>query len=254
MGGWVVVGGGWLEGSLGGWVCGGMGGGGVHGGVDGWRVHVVGAYTYPPIKSYNVKIFNFMNTHPPIHQTYPKCHSVTIHILWMVHRVGGGGVGGWFEGSWGGCVCSCVGGGGVGGWRVHRLGAYTHPPMDSYNVKIFNFMNTHPPIHQTYPKFHSVTNIYFGRVHGVGGWVVGGLMGWVVGKFMGWVGVWWCGWCGWWWGAWWDGKLGSSWGGCIYSPTHEQLQCQNISFYKHSPTHQTYPKCHSITVHILTHK
>ena len=36
-------------------------------------------------------------------------------------------------------------------------------------------------------------------------------------------------------------------------PTHEQLQCQNISFYEHPPTHQIYPKCHSITAHILTH-
>ena len=139
--------------------CGGVGGSGVHGGVDGWRDHEVGAYTHPPIKSYNVKIFNFMNTHPPTHQTYLKCHSVTIHILWMVHGVGGG----WWWGDWmvhgvgggevGGCrvhwvvVCGCVGGGGVGGGRVHRVGAYTHPPMNNYNVKIFNFMNTHPPTH-----------------------------------------------------------------------------------------------------------
>ena len=57
-----------------------------------------------------------MNIHPPTHQTYPKYHSVTIHILWMVHEVGVGGViggfmgggwvgdwvGGWLEGSWGG--------------------------------------------------------------------------------------------------------------------------------------------------------
>ena len=26
-------------------------------------------------------------------------------------------------------------GGEVGGWRVHRVGAYTHPPMNSYNIK-----------------------------------------------------------------------------------------------------------------------
>ena len=120
-------------------------------------------------------------------------------------------------------------------------------------------MNTHPPTHRTYPKFLSVTIHILWRVHGVGGggvvggfigWVVGGLMGWVVvgwviGGFMGWVGVWW-------WGAWWGGWLEISWGGCIYSTTHEQLQCQNISFYEHPPTHQTYPKCHSITVHIFT--
>ena len=81
--GWVV---GWFEGSWDGWVCGGVSGGGV----GCWRVHGVGAYTHPPMNSYNVKIFNFMNTHPPTHQTYPKCHSVTIHILWMVHGVGGG--------------------------------------------------------------------------------------------------------------------------------------------------------------------
>ena len=71
------------------------------------------------------------------------------------------------------------------------------------------------------------------------------------------VGGWWGvggGWLevslgGWWWGGWLEG----SWDGCIYSPTDEQLQCQNISFYEHPPTHQTYPKCHSITLHILTH-
>ena len=65
-----------------------------------------------------------------------------------VHGVGGGGVGGWrFMGGW---VCGVVGDGGVhgwlGGWRVNGVGAYTHPPMNSYNVKRFNFMNTHPPI------------------------------------------------------------------------------------------------------------
>ena len=35
-------------------------------------------------------------------------------------------------------VCGCMGGGRVGGWRIHVMGAYTHPPMNSYNVKIFN--------------------------------------------------------------------------------------------------------------------
>ena len=48
---------------------------------------------------------------------------------WRVHCVGGGGVHG-----------------GMGGWRVNGVGAFTHPPMNSYNVKRFNFMNTHPPI------------------------------------------------------------------------------------------------------------
>ena len=99
-------------------------------------------------------------------------------------------------------------------------------------------MNTHPPI----KHIQSVTlllYIYFGWLMGwevggdqvVGGfieWVGGGVGGWRVhgvgsGGVGGWrvhgvVGVWWCGW-------WWDGLLEGSWGGCIYSPTHEQLQC-----------------------------
>ena len=76
----------------------------------------------------------------------------------MGWEVGGDGVvrgfigwwGGWLKGSWGGWggVGSWrvhgMGGGGVGGWRVDGVGAYTHPPMNSYNVKIFNSMNTHP--------------------------------------------------------------------------------------------------------------
>ena len=45
--------------------CGDVGGGGVHGGVGGWRVHGVGAYTHPPMNSYNVKTFHFMNTPHP---------------------------------------------------------------------------------------------------------------------------------------------------------------------------------------------
>ena len=50
MGGrWVVVG--WLEGSWGGWRCGGVGGGGV----GCWRVYEEGAHTHPPMNSYNVK-------------------------------------------------------------------------------------------------------------------------------------------------------------------------------------------------------
>ena len=65
--------GGSLEDSWGGWVCGS--------GLGCWRVHGVGAYTHTPMNSYNGKIFKFMNTHPPTHRTYPKCHSVTIHIL-----------------------------------------------------------------------------------------------------------------------------------------------------------------------------
>ena len=64
------------------------------------------------------------------------------------HGVGGGGVGGCRVHGVGGC--GGVGGdgvhGGVGGWRVHEVGAYTHPSMNSYSVKTFHFMNTHPPI------------------------------------------------------------------------------------------------------------
>ena len=165
-----------------------------------------------------------MNSHSLTHQTYPKCYSVTIHYFgwfmgWMVV--------GWLEGSWGGWVCGGMGGwrvhgvgggDGVGGWRVHGVswcvvvwvvvgcmvgwvvgwahgvGAYTHPPIKGYNVNIFNFMNTHPPTHQTYSKCHSVTMHILWRVHGMGSgwwWVVGEFMGWVVGGFMGWVVVGW---------------------------------------------------------------
>ena len=73
---------------------------------------------------------------------------------WRVHGVGScrvHGVGG----------CDGVGGGGVGCWRVHGVGAYTHPPMNSYNVKIFNFMNTHPPTKHTQSVTLSLY-IYFG--------------------------------------------------------------------------------------------
>ena len=95
-------------------------------------------------------------------------------------------------------MCGGVGSGGVHGgvvsWRVHGVGACTHSPMNSYNVKRFNFMNTHPPI----KHIQSVTLLLY-----------------------------------------------------IYSPTHEQLRCHNISLYEHPPTHQTYPKCHYVTIHIL---
>ena len=111
--------GGQLEGSLGGWMCGGVVGGGVHGGVDGWRLHGVGAYTHPPRKSYNVKIFNFMNTHPSNISKESLCHyAYTLDGSW-----GGWWWGGWLEGSWHSCVCGCVGGGWWwGGWRVHGVG------------------------------------------------------------------------------------------------------------------------------------
>ena len=62
---WVVVG--WMLGGFMNWVvCGGLGGGWVHDGVGGWRVHGVGAYIHPSMNNYNVKRFNFMDTHPPI--------------------------------------------------------------------------------------------------------------------------------------------------------------------------------------------
>ena len=111
--------------------------------------------------------------------------------------------GGWLEGSWGGWVCGCVGGGGMGYWRVHGVGAYNHPPMNSYNVKIFIFMKTHPPTHRTYLKCHSVTIHILWRVHGVG---------WVVEEFM---------------------------GGCIYSSTHELLNHPPHYAPHHHPHHHT---------------
>ena len=55
----------------------------------------------------------------------------------------GGWWGGWRVADWRG---HGVGDGGVGGLRVHGVGAYTHSPMNSYSVKTFHFMNTHPPI------------------------------------------------------------------------------------------------------------
>ena len=71
-------------------------------------------------------------------------------VVWVLGRT-----------SWIGWMCDGVGNGGVGGCRVHWVGAYTHPPMNSYNVKRFNFMNSHPPIEH----IQSVTlslYIYFG--------------------------------------------------------------------------------------------
>ena len=123
------------------------------------------------------------------------------------------------------------------GWVVLGFMGWVHipPTMNSYNVKTFHFMNTHPPIKHIQSVILSLYNTLDGswgrwwwgglRVHGVGewvvGWVVGEFMGWVVRGFMGWVAVW----CGWWWGAWWGGWLEGSWGGCTYSPTHKRLQC-----------------------------
>ena len=107
---WVVVGwmegswggwwqGGWLEGSWIGWVCGGVGSGGVHGKMGGWRVHGVGAYTHPPMNSYNVKKFHFMNTHPLIKHIQSVTLSLYIYFGWfMGWEVGGDGVVGEFMG------------------------------------------------------------------------------------------------------------------------------------------------------------
>ena len=55
-----------------------------------------------------------MNNNPPTHRTYPKCHSFTIGILWRVHGVGGGKVGGWRVHGVDGCVVVWV----VVGWVV----------------------------------------------------------------------------------------------------------------------------------------
>ena len=136
---------------------------------------------------------------------------------WIVVGCLEGSWGGWLEGLWGGWVC----GGGVGGWRVHRVGAYTHPPMNSYNVKIFNFMKKHLPIHRTYPKRTLSLYIYFGGFMGwvVVGWLEGSWGGWVTdgvggggihgvggGGVSGWK-VLWVGGCVVWWLVWWGGWL-----------------------------------------------
>ena len=75
----------------------------------GWRVHGVGAYTHPPMNSYNVKRFNFMNTHPPI----KHIQSVTLSLSRCFEGFMGWVVVGWLEWSWVG--------GGVGSWRVHGV-------------------------------------------------------------------------------------------------------------------------------------
>ena len=81
---------------------------------------------YEHQNSYNV-IFHFMNIHP---LNISKVHSVTIHIVWMAHGVGGGwwvvggdgmvgGFMGWVSGWWGGWLESYgVGGCVVVGWMV----------------------------------------------------------------------------------------------------------------------------------------
>ena len=79
---WVVVG--WVVGRfMGGWVCGGVNGG-VPGGVGGWRVNGVGAYTHPPINSYNVKRFNFMNTYQSI--KHIQSVSLLLYIYSPTHK------------------------------------------------------------------------------------------------------------------------------------------------------------------------
>ena len=78
-------GGGWLEGSLGGWVCSGVGGGGVHGGVVGWRVHGVRCIYSPTHEQLHCQTFHFMNTHPPIKhiQSIP----LLLYIYSPIHEV-----------------------------------------------------------------------------------------------------------------------------------------------------------------------
>ena len=90
--GWVVVGGwrvywvdGWVVGGfMGWWVCSGVGSDWVHGGVGGLRVHWVGAYTHPPMNSYNVKRFNFMNTQPSI--KHIQSVTLLLHIYSPTHE------------------------------------------------------------------------------------------------------------------------------------------------------------------------
>ena len=85
---WVLVGcmvGGWLEGSLG------------------------GAYTHPPIKGHNFKIFNFMNTHPAIH----PLNILKASLCYYTHTL---------DGSWGGCWM--VDGGGVVGEFMGWVGLW----------------------------------------------------------------------------------------------------------------------------------
>ena len=60
--------------------------------------------------------------------------------------------------------------------------------MNSYDVVIFNFMKTHPPIEHIQSVALSLY-IYFGWFMG---WVVDG--GGVIEGFMAWVGGWWGGW------------------------------------------------------------
>ena len=150
---------------------------------------------YEHQNSYDVVIFHFMNTHRPIEHI--QSHSVTIHILWMAHGVGGDGkvggfmgwgVGGWLEGSWGGWVCGGLGGGGVhggvNGWRAHVVGAYTHPPIVTMLKYLILWIPTHPPTHPSnISKVLLCHYTYTLMVHGMGcgwWWVVGGFMGWLV--------------------------------------------------------------------------
>ena len=65
-------------------MCGGVGGGGVHGQVGGWRAYGVGAYTNPPMNSYNVKRFNFMNTYQSI--KHIQSVSLLLYIYSPMHE------------------------------------------------------------------------------------------------------------------------------------------------------------------------
>ena len=110
--------------------------------------------THPPTNSYNVEIFHFMNTHPPIQHT----ESVTMSL-------------------------------------------YTYPPM---NMSKYFILGTHPHTHQTYPKYHPVKICHCTHNH---------------------------------------------------PPTKHTQTVISKSFIlgapTHPPTYQTYPKCHHVTEHVL---
>ena len=67
-----------------------------------------------------------MNTHPPIEHI--QCHSVTIHILWRAHGVGGDGVVGGFIGWVVGGFMGWVGVWWCGWLESSWVGEYMHPP------------------------------------------------------------------------------------------------------------------------------
>ena len=85
MVGWGWWGGWWCGGDVWG-RCGEVGGGGV--GVVGWGWSNLILWTGMENKYFF--LVQIVVEWVPTHRTYPKCLSVTIHIVWMVHGVGGG--------------------------------------------------------------------------------------------------------------------------------------------------------------------